>query len=46
MKTVKPTRPKTKAERAARVRFILKKLDEMYPNATCALLHRNPWEFW
>jgi endonuclease-3 len=44
MKTVKPTRPKTKAEREERVRFILKKLDEMYPNATCALLHRNPWE--
>jgi endonuclease-3 len=44
MKTVKPTRPKTKAEREARVRFILQKLDEMYPNATCALLHHNPWE--
>jgi endonuclease-3 len=44
MKTVKPTRPKTKSEREERVRFILKRLDEMYPNATCALLHRNPWE--
>lgn len=23
---------------------ILRILDEMYPKATCALLHRNPWE--
>ncbi len=23
---------------------ILKTLDEMYPNATCALVHRTPWE--
>jgi len=37
-------KPKTKAERAARVAAILKGLDEMYPGATCALLHRNPWE--
>jgi endonuclease-3 len=37
-------KPKTKAERAARVRVILEKLDEMYPDATCALHHRNPWE--
>jgi endonuclease-3 len=38
------TKPKTKADRAARVGVILKALDEMYPNATCALIHRNPWE--
>jgi endonuclease-3 len=38
------TKPKTKAARAARVEVILKTLDEMYPNATCALIHRNPWE--
>jgi endonuclease III len=38
------TKPKTKSERAARVATILKTLDEMYPNATCALIHRNPWE--
>ena len=38
------TKPKTKAARAARVQVILKTLDEMYPNATCALIHRNPWE--
>jgi endonuclease-3 len=37
-------RPKTAAERAARVKEILLRLDEMYPGATCALHHRNPWE--
>lgn len=37
-------KPKTKAARAARVEVILETLDEMYPNATCALIHRNPWE--
>ena len=40
----KPVRPRTKAERQARVNVILRTLDEMYPNATCALIHRNPWE--
>ena len=39
-----PARPKTKAAREARVREILKDLDEMYPNVTCALLHNSPWE--
>ena len=39
-----PKRPKTAAERAARVQEILRGLDAMYPNATCALVHRNPWE--
>jgi endonuclease III len=38
------TKPKNQAERKARVQVILNTLDEMYPNATCALLHRNPWE--
>jgi endonuclease III len=38
------TKPKTDAARRARVAVILEKLDEMYPNATCALTHRNPWE--
>jgi endonuclease-3 len=28
----------------ARVREILKKLDEAYPNATCALIHDNPFQ--
>ena len=37
-------KPKTKAARAARVGVILETLDEMYPDATCALIHRNPWE--
>lgn len=40
----KVVKPKTKAERAARVKVILKGLNEMYPDATCALTHRNPWE--
>ena len=37
-------RPKTAAERRARVAEILRRLDGMYPGATCALIHRNPWE--
>jgi endonuclease-3 len=37
-------RPKTAAERKARIAGILRRLDEMYPDATCALVHRNPWE--
>lgn len=38
------SRPKTAAERAARLRKILKLLDEMYPNVKVPLVHRNPWE--
>jgi len=37
-------RPKTAAERKARIAEILSRLDRMYPDATCALLHHNPWE--
>jgi len=37
-------RPKTAAERKERVAGILRGLDEMYPNATCALHHNSPWE--
>jgi endonuclease-3 len=37
-------RPKTAAERKARVEDILRRLDQMYPKATCALHHHNPWE--
>ena len=37
-------RPKTARERQARVSKIVHKLDEMYPNVTCALVHRTPWE--
>ena len=40
----KPRKPKTQAERNARVAEILCILDETYPNATCALTHRNAWE--
>ena len=42
--TAKPAKPKNQAERAARIRAILEKLNEMYPNATCALIHHSPWE--
>ena len=37
-------RPKTAAERKERLAAILRTLDRMYPAATCALLHRDPWE--
>jgi endonuclease-3 len=37
-------KPKNQTERKARLQVILKTLDEMYPDATCALIHRTPWE--
>jgi endonuclease III len=37
-------KPKTAAERQARVKKILAALDRMYPNVTCALHHSNPWQ--
>ena len=37
-------KPRTAAARKARVQQILVILDEMYPNATCALQHSNAWE--
>jgi endonuclease III len=37
-------RPKTASQRRERVAEILRRLDKMYPGATCALHHRNPWE--
>jgi endonuclease III len=37
-------RPKTAAERKTRIAEILRRLERMYPDATCALHHRNPWE--
>ena len=37
-------RPKTAAERAVRVRKILKTLDQMHPHPTVPLHHRNCWE--
>ena len=42
--TSKVKRPKTAAERRARVDAILRGLDQMYPNVTCALHHGSPWE--
>ena len=37
-------RPRTAAERKARVQKILQGLDRMYPDVTCALFHKSPWE--
>jgi endonuclease-3 len=37
-------RPKTAAERKTRVAEILSRLDRMYPKATCALVHHDPWQ--
>ncbi len=37
-------KPKTAAERQKRIARILAALDQMYPNATCALHHSNAWE--
>lgn len=37
-------RPKTAAERKARVQEILEILERTYPNATTALHYRTPWE--
>lgn len=40
----KVARPKTAAERKARLGLILDTLDRLYPNVTCALHHTNAWE--
>ncbi len=37
-------RPRTAADRQARVLRILDILEETYPGATCALLHRDAWQ--
>ena len=37
-------KPKTAAARTERAAAILQKLDELYPNVTCALEHRSAWE--
>jgi endonuclease-3 len=37
-------KPKTSAQRKQRLDDILKALDGLYPDATCALTHRSPWE--
>ncbi len=41
---IQPRRPKTAAERKKRIAEILDLLAKMYPNATCALHHSNPWQ--
>lgn len=40
----KVPKPKTAAERKARVNRILTELDAIFPEATCALIHKNPWQ--
>ena len=42
--TKTPVKPKTAAERQARLQKILDGLDKLYPNVTCALDHSNAWE--
>jgi endonuclease III len=37
-------KPKNAAERKARVGKIIAEFDKLFPDATCALQHRNPWE--
>jgi endonuclease III len=37
-------KPKTAAERKARLNRILEELDKLFPQATCALHHSNPWQ--
>ncbi len=44
VKRPKPARPKTAAERKARIDKILARLDEMYPGVTCALHHGDAWQ--
>jgi endonuclease-3 len=43
-KSASNKKPKTAAERKARLDRILAGLDELYPNVTCALNHSNAWE--
>jgi endonuclease-3 len=40
----KVPKPRTAAERKARIDRILQELDRLYPNATCALHHGNAWQ--
>ena len=40
----KVPKPKTAAERKARLERILTELNHLYPNVTCALHHSNAWE--
>lgn len=40
----KVPKPKSAAERKARLDRIIKELDRLFPQATCALRHTNAWE--
>ena len=40
----KAAKPKTGAERQARIKNILRTLNVMDPDATCALVHKDAWE--
>jgi endonuclease-3 len=40
----KVPKPKTAAERKARVKRIEAVLDKLFPNVTCALNHESPWQ--
>ncbi len=40
----KVPKPKNAAERKARVERIFSELDKLFPRATCALLHKDPWQ--
>lgn len=39
-----PSKPRSKAEKQARLESILAALDALYPNVTCALHHNSAWE--
>lgn len=40
----KVPKPKSAAERKARIERILAELDHLFPKATCALTHTSPWQ--
>lgn len=44
VRTITVAKPKTAAERKARLERILAELDKLYPDATCALHHDNAWQ--
>src|SRR4051794_36434943 len=37
-------KPKNSAERKARLDQIIREFDRLFPTATCALQHKNPWQ--
>jgi endonuclease-3 len=37
-------KPRTAAERKARLNRIIEELDKLFPEANCALQHKNPWQ--